>query len=161
MIVHLGFVELIVGAIVGIIRRVSSLKAGDRDRLVSDEDPWVVDIRGALGEMALAKALNIYWKPGVRTFKAPDVGGFQVRCTPKPCLILRDWDKNPDEIYVLVNVKRTSFTIVGWIQCSEGKTEKHRKDPTSFFVRPEYLGSWEKLKAMSEKARIDDRPPSP
>lgn len=73
-------------------------------------------IIGAMGELAVAKVLGVPWEKHLNTFKAPDVGEFQVRARPQAYqeLLFRP-DDNPEEIYILVTRTRGSHFIVrGW-----------------------------------------------
>ena len=73
------------------------------------------DKHAAAGELAVAIFLGIEWGAGVNTFKNPDVGKYQVRCTTnsKGSLIIRPEDP-VDEIYILAVGKSPIFHIVGW-----------------------------------------------
>jgi hypothetical protein len=64
---------------VGALRHWEAVRGGMADRHGFDGDGWGVHIEGALGEIAAAKALNIYWDGSVNTFKADDLAGIQVR----------------------------------------------------------------------------------
>lgn len=98
-------------------------------------------IEGCYGEMAVAKALGIYWDGALGDYKAKDVGPYQVRATRHASgkLILHPRDED-DDIFILVVInKKPLIQIVGWIYASEGKQEKYWADPTrknrhAFFV---------------------------
>ncbi len=65
-----------------------------------------LDVTGAVGELAVAKALGLYPGFTVGTFKLPDVGAFQVRTTR--CaggrLLIRPGDADED-LFVLVSAQ--------------------------------------------------------
>jgi len=79
-----------------------------------------VDILGAQAEMAVAKALNLYWPAGVGTFKnVLDVPPFEVQTTQLGLnLILRDSDLHDSVTkstpYILVWNVVPEFILVGW-----------------------------------------------
>jgi hypothetical protein len=66
--------------------------------------------------MAVSKMLNVHWDHGVGTFKAPDVGNYQVRSTtyPNGKLIFRPND-NPQDIYILVVCDTPVYNVIGFI----------------------------------------------
>lgn len=86
-------------------------------------------INGAGGELAFAKALGIYWDAGVNTFKAPDVGGFQVRTRSKATydLIVREGDSDM-EVFVLVVGEMPDYRIVGGIRGARAKRDEWLRD---------------------------------
>jgi hypothetical protein len=138
--VTLTWRELAIAAGVGVQRRIRSMAQGLTDSYGynGEEDVWTREINGAAAEMAVAKALGIYWDAGVNTFKLPDVGDLQVRHTVRVdgCLILRSHDSDSDS-YVLVVGKPPELTIVGGIQGCDGKSDEWIRDPGS--VRPAYF----------------------
>ena len=91
------------------------VEKGRKDKAKVGKNPGVW-IMGALGECAVAKALGVPWEKNFNTFKDPDVGPFQVRCSPLYYggLIFRQED-NPDEIFILVTkISRSEFVVRGW-----------------------------------------------
>jgi hypothetical protein len=74
-------------------------------------------ILGALGELAVAKALDRYWSGHVNRFKGPDLSErMQVRCRSEEWhdLIVRQDDAD-DHGFVLVTGRAPNFVVHGWI----------------------------------------------
>ena len=135
--------EIIMGAMVGVRRRVSSI-AKKLDRGSTQGDPWGIDIEGALAEVAVAKALGIYFSGSVDTYKSPDLAGIQVRWTPldQGRLIVRDQD-NDNENYILVTGTCPNYKISGWIEGFNAKDSQYISAPNgrsaAYFVPQESL----------------------
>src|ERR1051326_1480658 len=86
---------------IGIKRRIDSRISGLKiqssyplsatDNGVKDINFWDMDIEGACGELAVAKALGLQWEGRSFTFKKGDIGkNIQVRTTSKYSLIIRE-----------------------------------------------------------------------
>ena len=119
--------ELMLGSIVGLQRQVecqASSKNGNRS--ISEYQKrygnpgvkglWNNAIEGALGELALAKHLNVY-HTGIGGYNYVDVGEFyEVRTRPEVYqqLFVKKKD-NPDKYYVLVQGAYGEYKIRGWI----------------------------------------------
>lgn len=101
----------------------------------------LVDILGACGEVAVAKAINRYWAPSVNTFHTiPDIApNIEVRTTTNTSgsLIVRDNDPD-DRYYFLVVGEPPNLEILGWIKGGEAKKESWKRNPhghrASYFV---------------------------
>jgi hypothetical protein len=136
--VVLNEIELMVASHVGCMRRVSSIKSGYDKYKHAPISNWQTDIDGACAECAVAKALGIYWTPGVRTFKAPDVGVYQVRSTEyfEGHLIIRPNDRKDHETFVLVICSDVPvFHIIGSCLCGYAKQAHFwREDKNGWWV---------------------------
>lgn len=108
--------EIQYAATAGVMRRVDSMKANLTNRRYSDASDWDIDIEGACAELAVAKAMNVFWNGHMRTFKGPDVGDLHVRSTTHANghLIIRDND-DENAVYVLVICDCPRYKIVGGI----------------------------------------------
>jgi hypothetical protein len=135
--------EIRLVGMVALERRIASLSFADKHGY-DGTGAWDVEINSAAGELAVAKALNLYWDGSVNTFKKPDVGRYQVRHTKLPhgCLIVRPGDPDEDT-YVLVTGEIPVFKVLGEI---DGRTAKSvpQKDhgngrPPAHFVPQEML----------------------
>ena len=139
MIIKLRYPEILLGAQAGVMRKISGLKNKRPQAYGLDqENHWQIDIEGALGEMALAKYLNLYWqgKGKVRDF---DVGGKMevktVKSTKLSLILHKDY---PDDyVYWLMIGIYGSYEVAGWIYGRDGKQEKYYKDPKG--GRPAYF----------------------
>jgi len=128
--IRLSYKEMLIGAQIGIMRRVQSMKRGyTHAHGRPDNDDWQRDIEGALGEMALAKYLNLYWVGG--EVCAVDVGDFEVRTTVRPNgrLILHPKDDDTRYFWLVTGINGV-YEIKGHILASEGKRDEYWSDPT-------------------------------
>jgi hypothetical protein len=124
MLVQLSAQEIMLAANAGVVRRVRAISANaQRTHGQPDNNRWEQDIEGCCAEVAVCKALGIYWT-GAERIRANDAGSFDVRYTPHPngCLILHDED--PDRRFVLVIGKYGVYRLAGWIDAVEGKVER-------------------------------------
>lgn len=119
---------------------------------------YVSHYLGARGEMALAKALNIYWSGTVGQLGCRDVGPFQVRASDKftSRLILHPNDCDAHVFFLVTGTSQEPatdlFVIHGWLNASEGKKDEYWCDPTkedrwAYFVDQNIL---DKPRAISE-----------
>lgn len=144
--INLTAPELRVAANVAIERRIDSIRKGlNSEKHVEGHswNCWDGEINGAAAELAVAKLFDVHWNCGVGTFKAPDVGGLQVRSTtyPNGKLIFRPND-NPEELYILVICDTPVYNIIGYLSgedamaCGRVDTKYGKK---AWFVDQEYL----------------------
>lgn len=138
-IVELEPFELSRAAFLGVQRQVHSLFVSKQDKnsCLTGED-FSCRILEACGELALAKALGLYWRGALGEFTVPGIGPIKVRTTDSPggSLVLHKTD--PDEQpFVLVVGQNASFRIVGWIYGREGKNERFWR--TEDVQSPAYL----------------------
>jgi hypothetical protein len=132
MTARLTWCEMLLAAITGFARRIQSRVKNKSDNDMAkpkNNEEWGNEIEGAGGEMAFAKWANVYWHPGVGTYKAPDVGGYQVRTRTESWydLIVRNNDKDDDR-FALVLGKMPDYQIVGWISGREAKQDRWRRN---------------------------------
>ena len=129
--VLLTWPEVLLAAHVGVARRVDSLRNNRKPAYgCTIEGAWDRDIEGACGEIAVAKALGIYWS-GMGGDLKVDVGPYQVRQTGRAngCLLLHHKDDD-DKQFILVTGHPPRMRIAGWIFAGDGKRKQWRKDPT-------------------------------
>lgn len=120
--------ELLLGAQIGSLRHIAAVKDGRRDQHGFTGDGWGIHIEGALGEIALCKALGIYWPATVNSFgKADALRDVQIRTRSRNDydLIVRDGDK-PHERFVLVTGLHGNYMIRGWILGAEAMQPQYR-----------------------------------
>jgi hypothetical protein len=136
-IVHLTPFEIMVASLIGSLRRVKSLKGGRFINPYSTRDDWDMEIDGAAAEIAVAKYLGVYWEPSVNTFKAPDVGTYQVRSTPLQhgCLIVRSNDKDTETYVLVICETATRYRIVGMMTGADAKQIHYFKDASTRGVK--------------------------
>jgi hypothetical protein len=104
------------------IQQAKAIREGRRNHL-GHARSMAAEITGALGEIAVAKALKLFWERDVHGFKRPDVSGFQVRATDRSngALIVRDND-GLEDIYILVtSLNRTNWILRGWMRGEEAR----------------------------------------
>ena len=108
--VPLTWREVALGGEVGVHRRIHRLAKARRDDgygYPNEADVWTREVNGALAELAVAKALNVYWTAMAQQ-SGPDVCGLHVRWAARPELVVRPYEDD-DWTYVLV----TGTPIVG------------------------------------------------
>jgi len=126
-IVTLSDADMLNAVIVGARRRIKAYKLG-RPAYHVKADPgkpppyWQIDLTGAIGELAVAKYLNLYWDMSiVEDVKQVegDVGRYQVRSTERPDggLIIRDPDKQVP--FILAIVTDNVVRLPGWLWRSD------------------------------------------
>ncbi len=125
--VQLTWSEIQLGALVGATRHLLRLRDGAQNRYTNGAplNGWQIHVEGALGEMAVAKAFDLFWSGDVGQPGRGDIGNsLEVRTTATldGHLILHPSDPD-DSIYWLVVGKNGAYTIVGWIQGIDGKQE--------------------------------------
>jgi hypothetical protein len=136
--VTINAVEMYIASQVGTMRYIASRQKNFQDRGIAND--WDGDCNGAIGELAVAKSLRIYWNPTLNSGKKPDVSGYQVRATTRKngCLIIRPNDKL-EEVYILATFKFPIVRLCGWMWLSEAKIQKfHRPEdnmgPEAYWV---------------------------
>jgi hypothetical protein len=120
--VTLCWSELQQAAHVGCQRQLRALARRAAHRVYAPEDPWGTHVIAAAAEMAVAKALGLYWADSPALDYAGDVGPYQVRSTVhhNGHLSLRDSDSD-DAAFVLVIADVPTFRIPGWILGRDGR----------------------------------------
>ena len=148
MIVRLTQPELMFAAMVGIARHIDARMRGRREAYGAERiDGWGIDIEGACGEAAFAKALNHWWSGTVGEVTASDVGDTEIRTAKdhNRKLILHPRDAD-DRYFVFITGVAPEFHIRGWIQARDGKRPEYWSDPVggrpAFFVPVEALNAF-------------------
>jgi hypothetical protein len=133
--------EILLGANVGVMRRISAMRTARLETYGAASNYWQTDIEACLAEIAVAKALNRYWLnpilPG-QVRGTSDLTGINVRSTPRPdgCLLLHQAD--PDDLpFVLVRGTAPTLDLPGWCYGREGKNEGFWRDDDR--VRPAFF----------------------
>jgi hypothetical protein len=145
--------EAMCAGAVGFRRQFNAMLRRDRPRFPEayPGQLWYNHISGACAEMAVAKALGLYWGGGVDTFNTEDLEntGFEVRYSPagKPKVLPRD-----TRIIVAVvgdSPSITHFTILGWLRAADAKREQWRShgEPTCFFPP---RNAWQPLEQLRQ-----------
>jgi hypothetical protein len=134
-VVMLNEMEMILGGLCGLMRAASAIfkKRENRARGIDDDgNIWTRHVEGALAELAVAKALNVFWAGAAgddwRRTKPDggDVGKLQVRSRnanyldQKMRLIVQHKDR-ADEDFLLVVGRAPTYRLVGWINAGEAK----------------------------------------
>ena len=130
--------EIMQGALVGVMRQVQNLRDNRQPAYGATTDhDWQWHIEGALGEMALAKALGVFWA-GVGLFRGADVVNENVRTRSKHSydLILHPSDPDDWKYWLLTGCNGT-YIIQGWCWGVDGKIDEYWQDPAG--GRPAYF----------------------
>ena len=113
--VELSDSELAIGHMIGTMRRAALSTAHSEYR----RDEFADHIVGVYGELAVAKALDIYWDASVNTFKSrPDVGQLEVRCTrympPRSMIYVSETDSDESKFVLVCQESRRVYHVLGW-----------------------------------------------
>lgn len=131
--------EIMSGALIGVMRQVQNLSKKRTPAYgAGTKKDWQLHIEGALGELAVAKAMNLYYA-GTGVLRADDVSGFQVRTRSKHDYELILHHEDQDDIkFVLVTGLNGKYVIRGYVMGYEGKVQEFWNDPAggrpAFFV---------------------------
>ena len=90
-----------------------------------DDQAWQVHVEGKLGELAVAKAFDLYWGPGTfATRHDGDVCRLEVRTTPRSGGALICHPEDPDDrAFILVTGQAPAYRLAGWIPGGDAKRE--------------------------------------
>lgn len=143
--IELEWYEYALAAETGKLRRLTAIRRSSANSHGAENLSWTEDIEGAAAEMAVAKALGIYWSGGIDTFKNPDLGrNFQVRWTPSHSnnLIVREGDLDTDA-YILATGTTPKFVVRGYLYGYEAKNKDWERSPNgrppAYFIPPNHL----------------------
>lgn len=150
--VILSSAEIGTGVRIGGLRQHQALIKGKKEAHgYNGKDGWQIHIEGALGEIAAAKYLGVYWDMSVNTWKTEDLKGIHIRTRSEHNydLIIRPNDTE-DAIYVLVTGRYGQYRVRGWIEGSQTKNPKwlqtHGGRNPAFFVPQKVLNPMSLLK---------------
>jgi hypothetical protein len=145
--VRLTKCEVIEAAVVGIERDLRA-KGEGMAPLITGSNTFLGNITGAVGELTVSKALDVFWTPNTtgNDHATGDVGKFQVRATNRrpPGLTIRARDID-DAPYVLVIGQPPCPAIAGWLYAGAGKREewRDRRYGDGWYVPVEALHDWD------------------
>lgn len=153
--IDLSWSEVHQAAQTGTNRCLNALRKGLKDAHGYEGFGFDISIQGALGEIALAKYLNVYWdqyNSKRETWYEGDVGSFEVRTIRKRHhnLTLHQRDRD-NRAYILACAEPPTVLLLGWIMGKDGKLEKYWTEPQK--GRPCFLFPRNKLKPMGELKR--------
>ena len=137
----------------GMFRQLQNLMKKRKPRYgVNDKSDWQIHIESCLGELCVAKHLNIFWSGKLGILSPGDVGEIEVRHTQgaKNRLIVHKEDLD-DSIFILVTGYNGKYAIPGWIYAHEAKDDRFWQDPTgnrryAYFVPQTQLRSINELR---------------
>ena len=150
MIIALSAMELFTASMIGVGRQIKSLQSGRADNHGMKSDMgFHYHIIGACGEAVVAKFMGYFWLGSVDSFKAPDVGAYQVRTSSRDYLIIRKGDRD-EEIFVGVRkINDLQYELLGWIIGACAKQNEFLQSPAdrppAWFVPKQRLNSIDKL----------------
>ena len=138
--VTLTWFEMQYAASVGVARRLSAITRDRPQPYGTPAEYWGTDIEGAIGELALAKHLNVYWEPVLKNPKEAngDVDGQQVRATTRAngCLIIHPQDSDDAPFWLALTHQKPVVTILGPCLGRYGKQQQWWRTDTG---RPAYF----------------------
>lgn len=127
--IELTNIEAAMAAMVGVARQHGAVEGGKSSfggPLRVDRE-YGIHVIGALGEMAAAKALGVYFDATVGTFKSrPDLEGIEVRTRTNHDwdLLVRDND-DPEAVFLLVTGDTRAFKVWGWAYGHEAMQDRY------------------------------------
>jgi hypothetical protein len=129
--------EYEVAVYIGLRRQEEAVKKGLKDQHgleFGSKDPLRCHVEGVAGEIACSRALNIYWRPSVNTFKAPDLlDNLQVKTRGEHYydLLVRPRD-NDNDLFVLVTRSPDPadmlYRVHGYLSGAESKRPEYLKN---------------------------------
>ena len=153
LVVKLNRHEVRLAAMAGVERRINAI-AKQRPGfhgIDGRSNEWQIDIVGSLGELAVAKALNLYWEPVTdKKLKSlpGDVEGYQVRSTRHQTGKLIVYKTDPDDApFILAVVREPEVCLAGWVWGAEAK---HLVSPKQGATAPEFWIPQDSLRSMTE-----------
>jgi hypothetical protein len=151
-IVKLTGAEILIAHHVAAMRQVQSIKSGIEHKFgaVRQGNEWM-DTLGCFGELAVAKALNLFWVGTIGAYNKKDVGGLvEVRTMQKAHhnLILHPEDDDNDPFVLCYYASAQSIALVGWLFACDGKRPEYWKDPVG--GRPAFFVPSSMLRPISE-----------
>lgn len=157
--ITLNEVEFLSAAYTGLLISWASRKAGLRDMpMKGGVDSLYLNQIGALGEMVVAKCLDLYYGGAAFTFAKPDLSFMvEVRTIGNQGLGLKVRPRDAPEkriVGVLVpdDLETRKFVVAGWIPASDAKQERWLCDPGSR-GRPVYYVPLSELRSIEELRR--------
>lgn len=148
--VKLAWYEVLQASETGRMRKIISMQKGSQNNHGFSGSGWNEDIEGACAELAVAKRLNRYWDGGIDTYKAGDVGGYQVRWSPthSNSLIVRPPDAD-DAVFIFATGLCPDYRVQGWMRGGDAKQEQWCRQPNgrppAYFVPASALHSIDTL----------------
>ena len=148
--VELNYAEIYRAAEAGLMRRVKAMQ--DKQTQYGSGASWTEDIEGALGECAVAKALNIYWA-GMGIKNGGDVGELQVKTTRlKNGRLIVKKENESNARYILVVGEMGEYELKGWLWGHEAKQPEYWVEKSAKIWHPAYFVPQDKLKSVEELA---------
>lgn len=128
--VKLNLPEMLSASNAGTIRQYASDQRGSEysEGFTGEKmTPLTSHIEGAMGEVCVAKALNIHFPGSINTYGKADLGDdIGVRTTNKESYGLLIYQKdNPDHFYYLVKGVSPNYRVCGWIRGGDAKVDKY------------------------------------
>lgn len=137
--ITLAWYEVFQASEIGRMRKIISMQKGSANNHGFSGSGWNEDIEGACAELAVAKSLNRYWEGGIDTYKAGDVGDYQVRwsASHNNSLIVRSADAD-DAVFILATGVCPTYRVQGWMRGRDAKQDQWSRQPNgrppAFFV---------------------------
>lgn len=127
VIIELSYQQMTTAAMIGVRRQISAMAKRRQHWGVlpsSETEAFDNHIIGAMAELCVAKAFNLYWDDAVGSVTGCDVGGLiEVRARRVNGsgldLAMRPHDK-PRKPYVLVHAAPPKFSLIGWVYGADG-----------------------------------------
>lgn len=156
--------EFFQAAQVGLMRRIASRARCLSHQYGLQDSPtaWGLDIEGACGELAAAKAIGVYWHGSINNWTLPDITGrwsIEVRTTARQSgrLIVRPEDSD-ESLFVHVTGLAPAYTVHGWISGADAKRPEWlhapADRPAAYFVPSQALRPISDLQISHTKTTV-------
>jgi hypothetical protein len=164
MIVALTNAEALIAWHVAAMRQADNVRRGTSPKHGAPRGSGgdAANVLGAKAEMAVAKALGVYWSGALGDYAAADVGGYEVRAVEEQLrrLIIHpsDVERRADRPFISVVFDRETGLrahLRGWIYASDAARPEWWQDPTgqgrhAYFVPNDALRSMADLPSAAK-----------
>jgi len=157
MLIKLTPHNLFHAGMVGVSRHIKGASKKGRYGADNVKAGWQINCDGAAGEMAVAKAFNLYWDGALGNFNAKDVGKLQVRTNPNDWgdLILHPKDDDEDIFILVLSHLAPTYRLKGWLKGADGKLKKWWRDGAK--GRPAYFVPQSALSPIKEIIELNHK----
>lgn len=139
--VRLSLTEMMISSVVGTTRQLGAMKSSSKDSNYQDtyRNSLMTHIDAAAAEMAFAKWMGVYWDGSCRSYKAPDVGEWQVRSTHHADgrLLIRKRDSDAENFALVITANAPEFLITGYLPGNDAKKDEFWHEGWSSWAVPQ------------------------
>lgn len=135
--VNLTASEIYMAADVGSRRNAEAIANGRKKRFPESRpgELWASHIESAGAELAVSKALGLFWGGGVNTFHVADIvnTNYEIRWSNR-----NDCKVRPDDTGIVISVSGAcpEYIINGWCYAEDAKKQEYKcnREPVCYFI---------------------------